>query len=430
MAWGDHRFPSYLAFERMPEIVQAAAVKVEPLSTFLRAEETALQKHMADEEAWSVANLDWYPPLPPALAFRANPSHGDAARKLAFLMALRIAPNAPLSLYFQPDIRKPRPPGQPLPHGSVNTLPLSAGVAFSYFPLNPGQMIDALSVLATATEEPDTGLDINLWSDSRSEWGKALGFGPQPFGNPSLAFSSQAPFHMGFYHESPLIYMAADFTRHTLPLHRQHQFTKLSMLAFRTGHPYWGWRFAGMALHYLQDLTQPFHASLSPGNSAIELIGINTLAMMGLSKWKDDMVILLSNRHLALEHYQTAWLRRNASLQLDGELEVALHSMARDSSYPAWSDAYVRDVVSAQAATRGAALVRAMLDSVPATYVNDPQFDFGPKADAIALNDEVEKTASAASRQGLEATVTELLGDFGAHSRNALRGILRSTPQH
>jgi hypothetical protein len=299
----------------------------------------------------------------------------------------------------------------------------------SYFPLKAGESIDALSVLATASEEPDNGLDINLWSDSPSEWGKLMGFGEQPFGNPSLPYSTQAPFHMGFYHESKLIYKAADFVRHTFPLMRHHQYSTLSMLAFRSGHPYWGWRFAGLSLHYLQDLTQPFHASLSPGNGAFKLISINALAMAGIPKWKEDMVILLSNRHLVLEYYQAGWMLRNATLQRDTSVELSLRSMDRDSSYPAWNENYVRDVVSAQAAAQGASLVKTLLESMPKEYVNDPKFDYGPQADKISLNDEVERNAPAPSRQHIEAEIAGLLGNFGAHSRNAIRGILKASNQ-
>ncbi|HEV7375731.1 MAG TPA: hypothetical protein VGN95_13510 [Pyrinomonadaceae bacterium] len=75
------------------------------------------------------------------------------------------------------------------------------------------------------------------------------------FGNPAVNISTQAPFHMGFYHQSALVYLAAPFVARTYPLLRVHQFFGLAELALRTGHPYWGWRLAGNAAHYVQDLT-------------------------------------------------------------------------------------------------------------------------------------------------------------------------------
>jgi hypothetical protein len=64
---------------------------------------------------------------------------------------------------------------------------------------------------------------------------------------------------------------------------------------------------------------------------------------------------------------------------------------------------------------------------MPENYVNNPQFDYGPQADKIALNDEVDRGASAESRQRIESEISNLLGNFGAHSRNAIRGILKAS---
>jgi hypothetical protein len=428
-AWGNHRLASYRAFEQMPEVVRAAPVTIESLASFLKAQEKPLETLLAQQDAWAQVRLEHYPALPPALVFKADAGRSEEARQRAFLMALRMAPDARFALYFQPDARKDRPQTRPMPASAVSTLPPSPSTVLSFFPVQVGEMIDALTVLATATDEPDYGIDINLWEDSPSEWGKVMGLGNQPFGNPSLPYSSQAPFHMGFYHESKLIYASADFVKRTFPLLRSHQLSTLSALAFRTGHPYWGWRFAGMSLHYLQDLSQPFHASLAPGNSPLRLVGINALAMAGLPKWKDEVVILLSNRHLALENYQSAWMLKSAIARKDTAIELALRSPDLDSSYPPWSDTYLRDVVSAQAAGRSSALVLALIDSMPKGYISDPAFDFGPKSDTIALPDEVEKTATPAARQRMESAIAELLGNFGAHSRNALRGILRASTQ-
>jgi hypothetical protein len=66
---------------------------------------------------------------------------------------------------------------------------------------------------------------------------------------------------------------------------------------------------------------------------------------------------------------------------------------------------------------------------MPETYVNDPKFDYGPKADKIALNDEVDQSASVESRRQIESEIADLLGNFGAHSRNAIRGIIKASRQ-
>ncbi|MGK5085626.1 hypothetical protein WDW37_20240 [Bdellovibrionota bacterium FG-1] len=49
---------------------------------------------------------------------------------------------------------------------------------------------------------------------------------------------------------------------------------QLSLMAFSVGHPYWGYRFLGNSLHYLQDMTQPFHTKAIINDRMIDKIGI------------------------------------------------------------------------------------------------------------------------------------------------------------
>jgi hypothetical protein len=182
-----------------------------------------------------------------------------------------------------------------------------------------------------------------------------------------------------------------------------------------------------MALHYLQDLTQPYHASLSPGNGTAKLIGINLLAMAGLPRLKDEMIVLLSNRHLALEKYQNQLLYNAALARQPTAVEQALRQTDRDASYPAWNDVYTRDVVSRQSHAMGSQLTDVLVSAMPAGYVSDPKFDFGVKEAGIDLAGELGRQGSSTSAQRakLDAMVAELLGNFGAHSRNLVRGVLK-----
>lgn len=428
MAWSNHSFPAYRAFEKMPEVAGAASVTVEPLESFLKAEEKTIEALLASQEAWALSNLEKYPARPVALSFIADEARPDDARRLAFLMALRVSPTSRFALYYQPDPLSASAGGPQLPHSAVNTLPEPPVPTHRFIGLKAGEQVAALTVLASASDEPDYGLDINLWDDSPSDWGKVYGFGTLPFGNPALAYSTQAPFHMGFMHESRVLYMAAPFLKRTFPQLRAYQYSTLSSLAFRTGHPYWGWRFAGLALHYVQDLTQPYHASVAPGESTAKLLGVNALAMAGMTGMKDDMVVLLSNRHLALEKYQSELLTTAAAARQDTALEKALRNMDKDRTYPDWSDRYLRDVVSAQSAAAGGQLVKTLVASMPPGYVSDPTFDFGVKESGINLIAELAKR-DPADRARLEAAIADLLGNFGAHSRNAVRGILRASTQ-
>jgi hypothetical protein len=190
---------------------------------------------------------------------------------------------------------------------------------------------------------------------------------------------------MGFFHEDKLLYLAAPFLKRTFPLLRSHQYSTRSALVFRTGHDYWGWRFAGLSLHYLQDLTQPYHASVAPGVSTLKLISANALAMAGMPGMKNDMIVLLSNRHTALEKYQTELLQNAARNKQDTAIEKALRDTSKDRSYPEWSDAHLRDVVSAQSAAFGSQAVQTLVAAMPAGFVSDPTFDFGVNESGINM---------------------------------------------
>lgn len=431
-AWSNHALANYRAFEVMPEVAQAPAVPAEPLEAFLAAQAQPIAQLLADQDAWAQKHIAHYPPLPAPLRFDATVAQqGPEALRRAFLTALRVSPQSRFALYVQPDPWAPAPQAESMAHELVSALPArdKDGGGHTFVRLRAGDSVAPLVVLASASDEPDYGLDLNLWEDNPSEWGPRYGFGKIPFGNPHLDFSTQAPFHMGYYHESSTIYMAAGFLKRTYPLLRIHQYESLSRLAFRTGHPYWGWRFAGLALHYLQDLTQPYHASLAPGFSSARLIGINLLAMLGMPGAKNDMIILLSNRHFVLERYESQMIQAAAQARQPGSVDQALRDTASDASYAPWSDDYARDTVARQAHALGTTVTNQMLATVPTGYVNDPAFDFGVHAKAIDLVAEVARQGDA-PRAALESTIAKLMRNFGAHSRNMVRGILgEATPR-
>lgn len=424
-AFGNHALTAYRALEKLPEVATAAPVKVESIEAFLKAEEKGLEKLLAAQDAWGKSNLKVYPPLPVALTFKADPARSDADRRLAFLKAVRAAQDIKLALYLEPD-----------PHTPSAALPELDTLAVSVFPdkyklnrfvaVKEGDMVSALEVVASGSEEPDYGLDINCWEDSPGDWGKTYGLGALPFGNPTLPYSTQAPFHMGFYHESGILYKAAPFIMNTFPLLRAHQFSNLAAYAFRTGHPYWGWRFAGISLHYVQDLAQPYHSRLSPGSSTFKLLGMNILAMIGFPKFKDNQIVLLSNRHLVIDKYQAQLVRESAISKKEHPIVKELARLDRDGSYPAWSENYVRDVVTGESYEFGNRLTEILVNNMPASFVSDPTYDFGVNGDSVSLVEVLSKQ-DPKKRDQLDAAIGEVLSHFGSHSRNVIRGIVKAS---
>jgi len=88
----------------------------------------------------------------------------------------------------------------------------------------------------------------------------------------------------------------------------------------------------------------------------------------------------------------------------------------------------VRDVVAKQGAGAGEWLSDLIARTLPAQYVNDPKYDFGAQGTRIDLLDVMSK-ADPATREALDKGLAVLLGNYGAHTRNTIRGILRATDQ-
>ncbi|MFV0280725.1 MAG: hypothetical protein ACK5JM_08185 [Rhodoblastus sp.] len=426
LSWSNHALLTYWAFKGSPDIEKAGDVEVESFDDFLRANEQAIADTLDNVEVWAGQNIAKYPARPAELAFRADPSRDPAARRKAFTDAMRIAGDTRFALFSQALPGFPHDGARAMRFGEVSTLREPAFSMMRFYRLEAGEKVSPLTVLASSADEPDFGVDINCWDDSPSSWGPRYKFGKLPFGNPALDFSTQAPFHMGFYHQSALIYLAAPFVSRTFPILRVQQFLSLARLAFRTNHDYWGWRFTGMAMHYVQDLTQPYHASLLPGVSTLRMIAANTVAMIGWTGPKNAMVVLASNRHLAFERYEALLIHRDTAATGPAakptRLIAALQARGRDKAYPPWSDAYLRDVTTAEAFDFGERLSAALLAAFPAKFVSDPGYDFGASGGSCELIAEIAKRAPA-ERSAIDGAVDELMIHLGAHSRNMARAV-------
>lgn len=105
----------------------------------------------------------------------------------------------------------------------------------------PNWSVSIFNLLAVYSSEPDWGLDREV------DTGFIAGF----------MGGSQGMRHM--YYPS----LSIHFPLILIPMgeapERAEYYTNLALRAFKEGENYWGWRYAAWALHYLQDLGQPFH---------------------------------------------------------------------------------------------------------------------------------------------------------------------------
>jgi hypothetical protein len=427
-AWSSHALCTWQALGVMSEL-DHRLVKAESLEAFLAAEAPRLHTLLQDQEEWSRAHLTGYRPRPNALEFVVRAAgtapNGGMSLRARFLQAVRLNPNSQLRLFVQSqpgDVGHGRPC---MPWAGVTpTGRRTAASEGNCVMLDDGEAVSALDVAASASAEPDDALDIGLWADSGTEYGTRFGFGLQPFGNAAVESSSQAPFHMGFFHESPIISVAAGYLKRSHVEYRVHLFMTLASHAFATRHPYWGWRFTGWALHYVQDMTQPYHARMLPGVSVARMMAINALGVMGFPRSKDDAVTLVTNRHWVLEGYQRYRLRQAyEGGDTSDPLVRALRQTAGDSAHRLYRQESLREVVSAEAADIADEVDRALERAFAPRYTSDPSVILSNSSKPVDMQT-LAQQMTRADRTVLEADLSTLMNRFGRHSRALVRAVL------
>jgi hypothetical protein len=424
LAWSNHALCTWPALSVLPELTSRPPVRVESLSAFVAADPAALSALLRDEEAWARAHVPSYPARPDALAFAAAAAPG-APLVDRFLRAVRVNPASRLALYLQ------LPPGTPagdrptLTHDDVTTMKTDEAARLNIFiALRPGDLVPPIDVVASATDEPDYGLDFGLWDNSGTAHGAVYGFGKQPFGNPAVEWSSQGPLHLGYFHEASIVYKAAPFLLRAYPEYRIHLYRSLAAYALRSGHDYWAWRFTGWGMHYLQDLTQPYHARVLPGVGVARMLWINTLDIVGLHGARNDAVQLVTNRHFALENFERYWMRAAYADRSRADVGVDALRDARLDSGIAYDDDWPRRVVSQRAYEASDAIDAALVASLQPKYVSDPSYVFGVTQTGVDIHAELG-AKSPAARASLQRAIAPLLGNLGTTSRAWICSVAR-----
>jgi hypothetical protein len=202
-----------------------------------------------------------------------------------FLGALRINPNTKL---YQVRVLKPHE----VPPDSAHDPSRDGPPGGVYVPVADGKQIPAIDILATYSDEPDWLMDQDLFLIEE------YGYGPIPYGPPA-GLSSQAPFHLAFLHENPLLKAILPRLRTNFVEERVQLFFALARLAFAAGIDYWGWRFTAWGMHYLQDMTQPYHAKIFP--FPLWRVLLRVIRERDRKNFAERNKNLLRNRHLAFE---------------------------------------------------------------------------------------------------------------------------------
>lgn len=421
-AWDNHTSITYHAFESFPYVTQAPAVSAEPLDVFLSKEQLGLVNVLAVNEQWAQMHVPEYPRLPDALVFKAGKSTETLQSR--FLASIRVNPEAKLFLYAQtlPSSTFFKSFHKSLSEEQVSLVTEVKGTIGSKFEtINPGEKLPPLIVVSSAADEPDYGLDTVLWDDNKSAVSAIYHWGNQPFGDINVSYSSQAPFHMAFWHETSMLYKIAPSFHKSFLEYRVHTYLTLSRYAFMTHHPYWGWRFLGWALHYVQDLSQPYHSTLIPGVSTFKLLLAEGINLIGFNSMSDNLKHLLVNRHLAFENYVRFNLSEvDLNHDMKNHLYLALHNFSEDSKLGAYTDQYLYNVVSQKSYEQSSRIDKLIRQVLPNKYTNDLSYFYG-KVDPMVNLYKIVKDNPVPEQVLLDEEIAQLFRLMGGSIRNIVR---------
>ena len=405
-AWSNHGLSTYIALKNT-EISQAKKVKAESLEEFIDQTGPKLKVALEsiDQEIKTLR-----------LPFTNTPQVFTGTLK-SFLHALRINSQISYGLYLQDIPNLDMTQRKRIDFKQVSLIKNVTLINRHFLSVKDHEEIPPLWVVVTHSDEPDFGMDIGLFEDIEgSTDGEIYGFGKIPFGNPRLEYATQAPFHMGFFFESWLTYTFKPEIKRTFSLARVYQFRALSQFAFKEGHPYWGYRFAAWALHYIQDLAQPYHSSLVPGASDTKKVLAILLNMISLPKMQNDMINEITNLHIAVEEYQFHHLA--AALKANYENDVLVRALEKSavSSTSLVRFDQIKDLVAKTAYLQAPKLQEALGKVVaPQIYLsNDPG-----NIDYFSLIHSLPEE----QKKPLEQELSVLMQSLGQYTRDFISNI-------
>lgn len=227
--------------------------------------------------------------------------------------------------------------------------------------------------LALFSDEPDWGADIGLFGKGDPRYS-----GEIPYGDIDK-LSSQAPFHMYFPSERMITYAASKSIKESMALLRFNVFVRLARLAWGVKNYFWTARFLGNAMHYLQDVANPYHSSALPYANIITYVKYFTVK--DKAKFMSDNMQILANRHFAYEALGLEFMLLskdnlnsyiNTSKVIDRGYELGANDASAD--YCAFLST-IFNRVSKSAYKTSRAVDKLIAKNFPAHLIKDPKFD-------------------------------------------------------
>lgn len=163
-----------------------------------------------------------------------------------------------------------------------DSSPYNPNYKIPYLDGNIGDKTSAKKILSLYADEPDWNMDEGLFLNSAQ----------------TLTGGSQGWRHQYFILFGGLLKVGEAPDR---ALH----FYNMAVVAFKVKDLYWGFRFLARSLHYLQDLTMPFHSN--PGPTMLLLSNLFDI---------NGVTAMVSNHHFALEDYQEYQIKKRNLLYI------------------------------------------------------------------------------------------------------------------
>jgi hypothetical protein len=331
----------------------------EPLREFLRAERVQLAGVFSDYYRSLKAHGE--------KRFAVIPFDVQKADVAAFLQASRLNPHTRI-LYLQRLLPGHLAPKPLVPFREVSLYETEeAGIAY-LFKNAPGEKVTGREILDTYSDEPDWGMDNDLWSYPQ------YGYGKQPYGKPE-GVTNQAPFHCLYSHESWILKLAIPEITQGMVGQRLELTTRLARFAFRSGHPYWGYRFTAWALHYLQDLAQPYHSRALP--FADWRYYLEVLFSSHKDQMKADSTQLVINHHFLYEDFVKVLLQQSyvSANPQAWELAGALAEQEHSAEWKTQRPASLLEKVTAWSSSHAGGIDRALTQAFGSPWASDPHYD-------------------------------------------------------
>ncbi len=178
----------------------------------------------------------------------------------------------------------------------------------------------------------------------------------------------------------------------------------------------------GWGLHYVTDLSMPYHTTVLPGYSTFRMLLINLLSMLGYPKYVDEALQLVSNRHMALERFQgITFERMTRGMDWTNTLVKVLQN---NGTIPAYSDKMPREQIAAQSHDLSGEINKVLTRYMPDGFVNDPGVELAEQPDLDEVVELVSESGSPNALYELNAMLERTLSIFGVYGRSYIQALL------